>query len=180
MGLASRRGDGTQTISALENGERNSSTARLASNSANIWIYWPTRHEERRAMPILDPSAKWPPDQHASRNSGRGFLRNWAYLEVAAMVTLLVVWSLLGPFIASQTPPTCACVYIVPRQNSLLPILAGFGLFLFYLVLFFVKFAREREDDRRTPDAARSRSHSRRLCLTEPSLPCIPATGHLG
>jgi len=94
-------------------------------------------------MTIPAPSGKWPPDQHASRNSGRGFRRNWVYLGVAAVVTLLVVWSLLGPLTASQTPPTCACVYIVPRQNSLLPILAGFGLFLFYLVLFFVKFARD-------------------------------------
>src|SRR5439155_24397391 len=96
------------------------------------------------------------------------FLTTQDYVECAAVVTLLVACSLLGPFIASQTPPTWPCVYIVPRQNSLLPILAGFGLFLFYLVLFFVKFAREREDE------------SRRLCLTEPSLPCIPATGHLG
>jgi len=96
------------------------------------------------------------------------------------MVTLLVVWSLLGPFIASQTPPTCACVYIVPRQNSLLPILAGFGLFLFYLVLFFVKFAREREVLFFVKFAREREDESRRLCLTEPSLPCIPATGHLG
>ena len=94
-------------------------------------------------MTIPAPSEKWPPDQHASRNSLKGFRRNWVYLGVAAMVTLLVVWSLLGPLISSQTPPTCACVYIVPRQNSLLPILAGFGLFLFYLVLFFVKVARD-------------------------------------
>ncbi len=94
-------------------------------------------------MTIPAPSGKWPPDQHVSRNSRRGFRRNWAYLGVAAVVTLLVVWSLLGPLTASQTPPTCACPYIVTKQNSLLPILAGFGLFLFYLVLFFVKFARD-------------------------------------
>src|SRR5437879_12775766 len=94
-------------------------------------------------MTIPAPSESLHPDQHASRNSENGFRRNWACLGVAAMVTLLVVWSLLGPLISSQTPPTCACVYIVPRQNSLLPILAGFGLFLFYLVLFFVKVARD-------------------------------------
>ena len=94
-------------------------------------------------MTIPAPSEKWPPDQHASRNSGKGFRRNWAYLGVAAMVTLLVVGSLLGPLTASQTPPTCACAYIVPRRDSLLPILAGFGLLLFYLVLVFVKFARD-------------------------------------
>src|SRR5207253_10353318 len=127
MGLASRRGDGTQTISALENGERNSSTARLASNSANIWIYWPTRHEERRALPILDPSAKWPPDQHASRNSGRGFLRNCAYHEAAAVVTLLIVWSLIGPFIATKTPPTCACAYIPTGQTPAMPTPASYA-----------------------------------------------------
>ena len=94
-------------------------------------------------MTIPAPSEKWAPVQQASRNSRRVFLGNWVYFGVAAVVTLVVVWSLLGPLTASQTPPTCACAYIVPRRDSLLPILAGFGLFLFYLVLVFVKFARD-------------------------------------
>jgi hypothetical protein len=94
-------------------------------------------------MTIPAPSGKSPPDEHASRNRRRGFRGNWVYLGVAAVVTLLVFWSLLGSLNASQTPPTCACTYVVPRQDSLLPILAGFGLFLFYLALFFVKFARD-------------------------------------
>src|SRR2546422_11136229 len=103
-------------------------------------------------MTIPAPSGKWPPDQHASRNSGRGFRRNWVYLGVAAGVTFLVVWSLLGPLTASQTPPTCACVYIVPRQHSLLPILASIDLLIFYCVLFFEKLARD--SSRSAPEAA--------------------------
>ena len=96
-------------------------------------------------MTVPAPSEKWPPVQRASRNSGRGFGGNWVYLGVATAVTLLVVWSIWGPLTASlQPPPTCACAILVPARPSPLPvILAVFGLFLFYFILFFVKFARD-------------------------------------
>src|SRR5438309_1047415 len=108
-------------------------------------------------MTIPAPSEKWPPDQHASRNSLKGFRRNWVYLGVAAMVTLLVVSTLLGPPASSRLPPTVA---------------SAPGPFVSSAVHNRSRRTGDTERNgvtrgcrQRRPDPG---SHSRRRCLTEP------------